>query len=151
MVRDARVQDRRAGAWEGRTGGKPISAGGGEAPDRCAEGVMSRPAGEALPQRPHPAPPPQVVPPPRALGVEGPPSGTPDAAGGLPRCHRLTQEVDRSAGSSGPPVPGEGRSARWALAAPRPVLRAPPLRSLPGRGGAGPGLLARRLRFGRPD
>lgn len=49
--RKARPDPRRA-----KTGGMPTSAGGGEAPDRRAEGVMSRPAGEALPQHPRPRP-----------------------------------------------------------------------------------------------
>lgn len=47
----ARVRGDRAEPGRGRRGG-----GGGEAPDRRAEGVMSCPAGEALPQHPRPRP-----------------------------------------------------------------------------------------------
>jgi hypothetical protein len=65
---------RRVERGTGSSRGVQISFGGGEAPDWCAEGVMSRPAGEALPRQPPPAPPPppQVVPPPtwaRGMGA----------------------------------------------------------------------------------
>lgn len=129
----------------------PSSAGGGEAPDRRAEGVMSRPAGEALPQHPRP-PPPQVVPPPRALGVGDPPSGTPPRparspaapppSGGPQLCAiRRVQSLgglqERALRPASRPAP---RPAAQLPAPPAP--RAPPLlappRPLPGSRGAGP-------------
>lgn len=143
----------------GGIGGMLNSAGGGEAPDRRVEGVMSRPAGEALPQRPRPAPPRPhrwcCCPGCWTLGVGGPAlGGTTDTARALFRCPRLPHAVDRFTGATGPPSPQGGEERRVALVAPRapphprappPTLSAPPLYSppllapWPPRGRAGPG------------
>lgn len=131
------------------------SAGGGEAPDRRAEGVMSRPAGETLPQRPRPAPPPQVVPPPRALAWGASPPGPRTRPARSPATPASLTEWTDPREPPGPQLLGEGRSARWALVAPRPApgLPLPPCAplpctpfpaSLPGRRGAGPGRGRRR-------
>lgn len=150
------------------------SAGGGEAPDRRVEGVMSRPAGEALPQRPRPArPAPTGGAAARGAGLwawGAALGGTTDTARALPRCPRLPHAGDRSTGATGPPGPRGREERRVALVAPRAppqgspshparpslALPSPPLSLAaegPGRagGGAEPGLRARPLRSGRPD
>lgn len=101
------------------------SAGGGEAPDRRVEGVMSRPAGEALPQRPRPAPPRPhrwcCCPGCWTLGVGGPLSGEPRTrparSPAVPAS--LTQWTD-SLELQGPQVLKEGRSAGWPWLHPAP-------------------------------
>lgn len=163
--RAARVQGGRAGAREVEMGGMPISAGGGEAPDRRAEGLMSRPAGEALPQHPRPRPHRWCRHPGRwAWGTrpQGPRHGS-----RAPRQPRLPRAVRSSARASGPIPGGSRRSApRRALgrAAPRPSRSARPAPARPapppprqprgragGRGGAEPGLRACQPRSVPPD
>lgn len=150
------------------------SAGGGEAPDRRVEGVMSRPAGEALPQRPRPAPPRPhrwcCCPGCWTRGVGGRSRGN---HGHGPRAPPLPPPPSRSGQIHGSPwapkSSGKGGAPGGPGCTPRPApgLPLPPCAplpctplpsSLPGRRGAGragggaePGLRARPLRAGRPD
>lgn len=141
----------------------PISAGGGEAPDRRAAGVMSRPAGEALPQHPRPRPHRWCRRPGRWAWGARPPGPQPRPARSRPPS--FPPAVDGSARARRSPGPGEreGRPVRPGSrpraaprrAPPRPARPAPPRAPLPaplpGRRGAGPGLRARPPRSGPPE
>uniref|UniRef100_A0A096NEU9 Glypican-1 n=2 Tax=Papio anubis TaxID=9555 RepID=A0A096NEU9_PAPAN len=153
----------------------PISAGGGEAPDWGAGGVMSRPAGEALPRAPS-APVPAPTGGATALGAGrgGPPSGTPAAAPRSPAPPPPAGDRQSRAAGRALWVPESQRSAQCAPAgapAPRPAPPGAPSPSptpaLPpcpapllsrGRRGAGPAAgeapsrdCARPLRSGLPE
>lgn len=148
---------RKAGPEQRRTrmGEMRISAGGGDAPDRRAEGVMSRPAGEALPQHPRPRPHRWCRRP--GLWAWGPALGDPGRSPRGPPFLRLPQAVNRSARAGQAPsprraggAPGAPRIAPPRRAPPRPARCSPPLppcaplpcpplpARLPGRRGAGP-------------